>query len=67
MFLLEPRLKKEYSYTVIPFCAFMACYRVNFTFRISVNPFHFSYLVSPWYTHFAIRRSLTHMLYLQGP
>jgi len=29
---LEPRLKKEYSYTYTPFCAFMVCSRVNFTF-----------------------------------
>jgi len=53
MFLLELRLKKEYSYTVLPFYAIMACYRVNFTFRGSVNPF--SCLIR--------NNSLVHMLY----
>jgi hypothetical protein len=33
---LAPRLKEEYSYTssLLPLCAFMARYRVNFTFLL---------------------------------
>ena len=67
MFLLEARLKKEYGYTVLRFYAFMACYRVNFTFRGCVNPFHSSYGVIPWYMCFTIRKSLAHVFYLKGP
>ena len=29
---LAPRLKEEYSYTSVPLWAFVACYRVTFTF-----------------------------------
>jgi hypothetical protein len=60
-----------YSYTVLPFYAFMACYRVNVTFRGSVNPFvgetgtQASYGVNPWYIRFTIIRSLAHVPYLK--
>ena len=68
MFLLEPRLKKEYNYTVLPLYAFMVYYMVNFTFRGSVNPLHGElgthacYGVNSWYTCYTLRTSLAYML-----
>jgi len=34
---LEPRLKKEYSYTSTPPWAFVICFRVNFTFTFTYS------------------------------